>query len=213
MCEGKERKKDFKKKQDDGEQPNERCNRCKILTDDGTARFGAVHDVCVLTQQESRRVQLMRYTAVRDIMKSAMAKKNKVKIVRAGERLYVLGDPAAGSEAEVFVFREGWDVYKRVWNVIKEDVTQGNSVELSVTVSAYGTFDKRRGKCFMAHMGRGKESGVWISERWWERKCAEQQVGLLKSGGGGGGDEGDDTVEGDEYCMTLDYYSDNVWTF
>ena len=202
-----------------GEDSKERSNRCKILTDDGTARFGTVYDVCTQQQQqqqqeqeqETRRVQLMRYTAIRDIKKSAAAKKNKVKIVRAGEKLYMLGDPVAGSEAEVFVFKEGWDVYKRVWGTIKDDVAQGEAVEMTVYVGAHGTFDKRRGRCFMVHLGRGKESDVWISERWWEVKCAEQQAGFLRSSGssGAGGEGGNESCEG--FYVEQDYDADRTW--
>ena len=196
----------------------EKSNRCKILTDDGTARFGTVYDVCTLPpkhqqqqQQETRRVQFMRYTAIRDIKKSAVAKRNKVKIARAGEKLCMLGDPAAGSEAEVFVFKEGWDVYKRVWGTIKDDVVQGEAVEMTVCVGAHGTFDKRRGRCFMAHLGRGKESDVWISERWWEAKCAEQQAGFLRGsdGSGAGGGRGDGDCEG--FYVEDDYNIDRTW--
>ena len=222
-------KKEGKSIEEDGRQPKqqgrcrsddskEKSNRCKILTDDGTARFGTVYDVCTLPpkhrqqqQQETRRVQFMRYTAIRDIKKSAVAKRNKVKIARAGEKLCMLGDPAAGSEAEVFVFKEGWDVYKRVWGTIKDDVAQGEAVEMTVCVGAHGTFDKRRGRCFMAHLGRGKESDVWISERWWEAKCAEQQAGFLRGsdGSGAGGGRGDGDCEG--FYVEHDYDIDRTW--
>ena len=163
----------------------------------------------------------MKYTAIKDIMKSVAAKRNKVKIARAGEKVYMLGDPVAGSEAEVFVFKEGMDVYKRVWDTIKENLAQGEPVEMTVTVDAYGIFDKRKSKCFLVHLGRGNESDVWISEVWWKGKCEEQQAGFLKSdnNNNSGSTGGAETAKSsDDKCECIyvdddDHNMDISWLF
>ena len=72
----------------------EKSNRHKILTEDGTARFGTIYNACPLPHKVTRPIHLTKCTAIRDIRdikKSSTAKKNKVKIVRAEECVYILG--------------------------------------------------------------------------------------------------------------------------
>ena len=166
--------------QQKGEEPRqqsrcikEKSNRHKILTDDGTARFGTIYNASPLPHKAARPIQLTKYTAVRDIKKSAAAKKNKVKIARAGESVYVLGDPVCGSRAEVFVFKEGSKgcVYKRVWEDVKEGLRVCGDVVVTVSVEAEGVAGKEaEGRWLQVELGRSKEAEVWVSERWWDAK-------------------------------------------
>ena len=151
----------------------ERSNRHKILTKDGTARFGTIYNACPLPHKATRPIHLTKCTAIRDIKKSATAKKNKAKIVRAGESVYVLGDPVSGSKGEVFVFKEGCGgcVYKRVWEAVKEDLRVCGDVVVTVSVEAEGVAGKEEeGRWLQVELGRSKEADVWVSERWWDTK-------------------------------------------
>ena len=151
----------------------EKSNRHKILTKDGTARFGTIYKACPFPHKVTRPIQLTKCTAVRDIKKSAAAKKNKMKIARAGESVYVLGDPVSGSKGEVFVFKEGCGgcVYKRVWEAVKEDLRVCGDVVVTVSVEAEGVAGKEvEGRWLQVELGRSKEAEVWVSEKWWDAK-------------------------------------------
>ena len=93
--------------------------------------------------------------------------------MRAGESVYVLGDPVSGSKGEVFVFKEGCGgcVYKRVWEAVKEDLRVCGDVVVTVSVEAEGVAGKEEeGKWLQVELGRSKEADVWVSERWWDTK-------------------------------------------
>ena len=84
----------------------------------------------------------------------------------------MLGDPVCESRAEVFVFKEGSRgcVYKRVWEDVKEGLRVCGEVVVTVSVEAEGTAGKEEGRWLQVELGRSKDAGVWVSERWWDTK-------------------------------------------
>ena len=204
----------------------EKSNRHKILTKDGTARFGTIYNACPFPHKVTRPIQLTKCTAVRDIKKSAAAKKNKMKIARAGESVYVLGDPVSGSKGEVFVFKEGCGgcVYKRVWEAVKEDLRVCGDVVVTVSVEAEGVAGKEaEGRWLQVELGRSKEAEVWVSERWWDAKMrmrtmrnnnnSNSSKEIEKSEeelycGGCEGDDGNDSTTMSEACRCSSYWEE-----
>ena len=68
-----------------------RCNRNKIIADDGSAKFGSVYNVTVPDVLMEKEILLCVYKSNGTIMKSENGKRNKQKICIPGDEVHVIG--------------------------------------------------------------------------------------------------------------------------
>ena len=157
-----------------------RCNRNKIITDDGSAKFGSVYNVTVPEAMTEKEMLLCVYRSSGVIMKSEKGKRNKQKICMPGDEVYVIGGSHdndndnngsnnGGQSTEVLLYKEGCTVYKRKWSKIKDVLMPARVTRVSLKVTACGVF-KDRTKCFQIELSEKKDSSVWISEAWLEKQ-------------------------------------------
>ena len=146
-----------------------RCNRNKIIADDGTARFGPIYDVTVPEVMMEKEIFLCVYKSNGTIMKSENGKWNKQKICIPGDEVYVIGCHGGEQDTEVMLYKEGYPVYKRKWSKIKDNLTPARVMRATYKISSCGVF-KNRTRCYQVEFGVKKGTDVWISEVWLKKQ-------------------------------------------
>lgn len=149
------------------------CNRFKVITKEGVAKFGSIYNISPQEGTTVRDVPFYECKAKGTIRKSENGKRNQQRICVPGDSMCVLGEYNAGEEAEILVCREGESVYKRKWKDIKDRLDNIHPSNRTMAVIAYGYF-KKEDLCFLVKLNNDNNACVWISEKWWRRKNAEQ---------------------------------------
>ena len=145
------------------------CNRNKIISGDGSARFGPIYGVSKPEIFMEIDIPICIYDSNGTIMKSENGKKNKQKICVPTDKVYVIGEHNNKCDTDVLIFKEGGIVYKRKWNKIKDVLRYDREIKLTLPVAANGVF-KNRKRCFRVEFSAQKYSSVWISEDWLTRQ-------------------------------------------
>ena len=148
------------------------CNRYKIVTKDGLARFGGIYNI---SPQESTMIKTVTFFETRSnavIKKSEGAKRNQQKICSPHDKIYIIGECDAGDNSEVFIYRDCCPLYKRKWRDIKGRFGEIRAVTKTLNVLAYGYF-RKEDLCFLVKVHDGENSEVWISEKWWRKRSTD----------------------------------------
>ena len=146
-----------------------KCNRNKIIADDGSAKFGSVYNVTAPDAEMEKEIFLCVYKSNGTIMKSENGKRNKQKICTPGDEVYVIGGHNGGQNTEVMLYKEGCTVYKRKWSKVKDALAPERVTRVAFKVTACGVF-KDRTRCFQIEFSEKKDSSVWISGVWLEKQ-------------------------------------------
>lgn len=154
------------------------CNRYRIISKEGIAKFGCIYNVCPQECTITKDVHIYTCTATSPIMKSESSQKNQQKICATGDSVCIIGEYDLCDGIEVLLYRDGDPVYKRKWNDIKDRLTNIQSDIRCLPVLSYGYY-KKDDLCFMVRLHEGGRADVWISERWWRKKsgfetCVEE---------------------------------------
>ena len=147
------------------------CNRFRIITKEGVARFGSLYNIAPQESPSIRELTIQECTAKSSLRKSG-GKKNQQKICARGDTVRLLGDYNATEDPEVLVYREGEPVYKRKWEDIKDKLENFRTVNKTLVALAYGYY-RKEDLCFMVKLHDGDNADVWISERWWRKSNSE----------------------------------------
>lgn len=148
------------------------CNRFKIITKDGLARFGGMYNVCPQESPVMKTITVFETISNATIKKSEGAKRNQQKICRADDKVNIIGECDAGDNSEVFIFKGNNPLYKRKWRDIKGRLGNVQASTKTLSVLAYGYF-RKEDLCFLVKVHDGENSEVWISEKWWRKRNAD----------------------------------------
>ena len=149
------------------------CNRYRIITKDGVAKFGSLYNISKQGCPPVRELRIQECTAKCPLRKTDIGKKNQQKICSSGDTVELIGDyNVTDEDPEVLVYIEGEPVYKRRWVDIKDKLENFRTVTKTFHALAYGYY-RKEDLCFMVKLHDGRNADVWISERWWRKNNSE----------------------------------------